>query len=81
LQFDGRVKNLGIIYLIVGTVKSSFNLILKTGLKWLLCRINRANVTWLLITNVYLNERKGKEETKDALKKLWYCCFPIYSGL
>ena len=28
-QFDGKVKNLDIISLTVGTVKSSFNLILK----------------------------------------------------
>jgi len=61
-------------------VKSSYNLILKKGLKWVLCRIDRENITWFLITYVYLNERKGKQK-KDALKKIWYCCLPIYNGL
>ena len=45
VQFDCKVKHLDIISLIVGTVKSSFNLILKKGLKWVLCRIDRENVT------------------------------------
>lgn len=64
LQCDCKVKYLDIISLIVGTVKSSINLILKKGLKWVLCRIDRENVTWLLITYVYFNERKGKEKKK-----------------
>jgi hypothetical protein len=79
LQFDCKGKNLDIVSLIVGTVKSLCNLVLKKGLKWVLHRIDRENVTWFLITYVYLNERKGKE--KNALKKLWYCCLPIYNGL
>jgi len=46
--FDCKVKSLDIISLILGTVKSSINLMLRKGLKWVLCRIDRENVTWLL---------------------------------
>jgi len=56
--FDCKVKNLDIVSLIVDTVKSSVNLILRKGLKWVLCRIDRENVTWLLIMYVYFNERR-----------------------
>jgi hypothetical protein len=35
-----------------------------------LCRIERENVTQLLITDVYYNKEREKKEKKEALKNL-----------